>query len=105
MQRLRWSCFAALTLAALTGCASTPVPVLHPALDETYVTRCVLRPDGEKIYSSNYFGEGGYKPGTEAKITMFSEVRVDVTINKIPHQMIPVGGKFNAQDVPGFIDK
>src|SRR5262245_16748683 len=105
MQSRGWSLIAGSALLALAGCASEPVPVLHEALNQTYYTRCVLRPDADKLYSSNYIGEGGFKPGTEATITMFSEVRVDVMVNKIPHHMIPVGVKFNTADIPGFIDK
>src|SRR5205823_6673833 len=88
-------------LVAVAGCPE-PVPVLHDGLSKTRYTRCYLNANGEKISSSNQSGErGGYKCGCEASVTMFSEVRVDLNINKIPHKMYPVGGKFNTADIDG----
>ena len=97
---------AVLAAFGLAGCAGEPVPVLHDELNQVRYTRCVLRGDGEKLYSSNYVGQyGGYPPGSPAQVTMFSAVRVDLLVNRIPHQMFPVKGEFNPADVGGFLRK
>ncbi len=89
----------------LAGC-SEPVPVLHEGLERTRYLRCVLRNDGQNVYSSNYTGVPvGFKPGTEVRITMFSDRRMDLELNKIPHRMLPVGGKFDVGNVDAILGK
>ncbi|RMG11381.1 MAG: hypothetical protein D6731_15680, partial [Planctomycetota bacterium] len=110
MNRVTTSVLAVLGAGLLSmGCAATPVPVLYDGLDQPRYLRCTLVPDKEKVYSSNYIGDGilsaGYKPGSPVVITMYSPQRVDLTINKIPHQMFPDGGLFPAGDVPAFLNK
>lgn len=85
-------------LAAVVAGCEAPVPVHHAALPKVRYTRSVMKPDGQKIYSSNYIDDRpgtGFKPGSEAQIIQYSEIRVDINVNKIPHQMFPVGGRFS----------
>ena len=97
-----------LSLAALAGCAPTPVPVLVDGMEQVRYTRCVLQADGDKLFSSNYIGDGvlrGYPPGSKVELTMFSAQRIDLRINNIPHQMFPSAGEFNAGNPQGCFEK
>jgi hypothetical protein len=106
MVRLAASAFGVLCLGlASMGCAQ-PIPVLHEGLDEVRYTRCVFKPNKEAVYSANYVGEfGGYPPGSPVAIRMFSAVRVDLSINNIPHQMFPASGQFNTAAIDQFLEK
>lgn len=102
------SLVSVLGLALVAGGCAEPVPVHSDLLGETFYTRALIRNKGDKVYSSNYFrpGAGGYPPGSEVQVTMFSEIRVDLTINKIPHKMYPVGGEgFNTGAINEFFEK
>jgi len=93
---------ALMTVLAITlltaGCAA-PIPVAHEGLDEPRYTRVVFKPDGEKLYSSNYLGQDeGYPLGSEVKVTMYSKQRVELTVNGIPHVLQPVEGEFSVRD-------
>jgi hypothetical protein len=101
------SCAGVLALALVASGCAEPVPVHSDLLNQTFYTRSVLRNKGAKISSSNYYRSsgGGYPPGSEVQVTMFSEIRVDMTINKIPHQMYPVGEDFNVGAIEQFFEK
>lgn len=88
------------------GCAE-PVPVHSDLLGETFYTRCVLRNKGEDLRSSNPYrlGAGGYPPGSEVRVRMFSAIRIDLEVNNIPHKMYPVGDEFNTGSVEEFFEK
>jgi len=89
----------------LGGCAD-PIPVSSDVLDEVYYTRVLLRADGNRLHSSNYLNSyGGYKPGSELDITMFSAIRVDLKINGVPHQMFPIGEDFNTGAIEEWVNK
>lgn len=89
---------ALATLLMAAGCAA-PVPVAHEGLDEPRYTRVVFKPDGEKLYSSNFLSqEEGYPLGSEVKVTMYSKQRVELTVNGIPHILEPVEGEFSVRD-------
>lgn len=101
------SCAGVLALALIASGCAEPVPVHSDLLNETFYTRAVLRGKGAKLYSSNAYRSsgGGYPPGSEVQVTMFSEIRVDMTVNKIPHQMYPVGDDFNVGGINEFFEK
>lgn len=102
---------SALTVLAggmiAAGCAQ-PIPVLHDGLEEVRYTRAVIKPHDEAVYSANYVGEfGGYAPGSKVQISMFSAIRVDLSINNVPHKMYPSGEGFgtSAAQIDAFLQK
>jgi hypothetical protein len=89
------------------GCAR-PIPVLHDGIEEVRYTRCIIKPHDEAVYSANYIDRfGGYAPGSKVQISMFSAIRVDLTINNVPHKMIPASGKFgiSTNQIAAFLEK
>lgn len=97
---------AALALLALTGCKGQPVPVIFEGMDEVRYTRAVLKARDDTVYSSNYIDAiGGFRPGTEAKITLYSEDRIDLLLNKQPHRMFPSQGSFDTSQPQRFLEK
>lgn len=98
---------AVLALGLVAGGCAEPVPVHSDLLNETFYTRTVLRANGSKLRSSASYRSsgGGYPPGSEVRVTMFSEIRVDMSINNIPHQMFPVGDDFNVGGIGEFFEK
>jgi hypothetical protein len=104
----RLGVFLPLSVLFLTACAPTPVPVLVDGIERVRYLRCTLKPDGEKLYSSNYIGEGvlhGYPPGSKVELTMFSAQRIDLKINNIPHKLYPSGDLFNGGDPNACFEK
>ena len=99
---------AAASLVLAGGCKA-PTPVLWDGIGKPRFTRCFMKPDGPKIYSAVYGPAGGLgigiRPGTDAEITYVSDLRIDVTINKVPYQLYPVDGEVNTGDVDGFVGK
>jgi hypothetical protein len=90
------------------GCASPPVPILYDGLDTPRYLRCNILGTDQDINSSNFIGDGivsgAYKPGSQVVVSMYSPQRVDLSINKIPHKMHPMGGEFPT-DVDAFLTK
>ncbi len=106
MFRVTTSILGALALGLVSAGCAQPVPVLFDGLEEVRYTRCVLKPNKETLYSANYVGEfGGYPPGSRVEISMFSSIRVDMTVNNIPHQLIPASGEFNVGAIDQFLEK
>lgn len=76
----------------VTGCQIEPVPVLHAGLKPDLFTRYTMRAAQSGPYSvlyrSNYLGHHPlFPPGSKTKITLYSEVRIDMVINGIKCRM------------------
>ncbi len=97
---------ATFALLALAGCKGQPVPVIFEGMDQVRYTRSVLKARDDTVYSSNYIDAiGGFRPGTEAKITLYSAERIDLLLNKQPHHMFPSQGSFDTSQPQRFLEK
>jgi hypothetical protein len=84
--------FLPLVALGLCACAQPPVPIAFNGQNKPVILRSTLRASGPRLYSSNYLGlPVGVRAGTEAVVTMYSQQRVDMTLNKIAYQMYPIG--------------
>jgi hypothetical protein len=101
-------CIAFLALSALAlvapACAH-PTPIAFKQQNQPLILRCTLRPNGQNLYSSNYLGFPiTIRAGTPAAVNMFSPQRADVSLNKVPYQLLPVSVPFNP-DADLFLHK
>ncbi len=91
------------------GCKVPPTPVFHPGLDAERLTRVNLRPEGKVIHSANFLSvQSNLAAGTRARITMYTEEEVHLTLNDGEFVMVPVGKEKFPTDGAGidaFLDK
>lgn len=89
----------------LTACAPTPTRIAFSEEGKSLILRCTLKNNQQRLSSSNYLGRtSAIRAGSSAKVTMYSQHRVDMTLNKIAYQMYPVSVPLST-DVNLFMEK
>ncbi len=100
--------FRASMLPVVLGLCACTTPAARIAFDEEKkpkVLRCTLRPNGPHLYSSNYIGAfpASIRAGCSAMVTRYTVRGVDLELNKISYQMLPVSTPFGTD--PGVFMK
>jgi len=101
------STFATLALGIGSfGCASPAPPVQFEGIDQPRYTRCMLKPSEDRLYTANYVDAvGGIRPGTEAKIILFSADQVSLNLGGRQYTLFPAADRINTGSIPAFLEK
>jgi hypothetical protein len=96
----------------LAGCAAPPVPVMDEMLTKPRYLRYTLRGQQAGLYTetwrSNYLSMPAvYKPGSKVEFPMYSEDRIDMTVDGLPAKMFTFDTKFptTPDGMKQFLDK
>lgn len=98
-----------LAVSAIAAGCVHPIAVYYPNLDTQRVTRVCFRGNDTKLYSANYLLHPVVIPaGTPATVTMFSDLRVNMTVHGAVYSIEPVEvGRFETAEsnVRNFLEK